>query len=179
MSFISPPLNTTRGATFSVSVGLSTPYIGVPITLSLAGNPGGGTLSGTLTQTTNASGFATFGGLSIDKVGDGYVIQAAVPGLTILSPAFNVTGTTGDVVTVAGSDWAPPLSTPTAAAYPFSIGRGVTFDTSGNMYAVDTAARLHGRWWTGYVGQNHGRIRHRARWLQQCLLCGCRSQTHP
>ncbi|MCX6594231.1 MAG: putative Ig domain-containing protein [Acidobacteria bacterium] len=142
MNFINPPSNTTRGTTFPVSVGLSTPYIGVPITLSLATNPGGGTLSGTLTQTTNASGFATFTGLSIDKVGEGYVLQAAVPGMTSLSPAFNITGITGDVVTFAGTDWVPPLSAPTAAAYPFAVGRGVTFDASGNMYAVDSAAHI-------------------------------------
>jgi hypothetical protein len=51
------------------------------VTVALGANPGGGSLSGTLTM--NASGgIASFSNLSIDKVGIGYTLQAASPGIT-------------------------------------------------------------------------------------------------
>jgi hypothetical protein len=61
------------------------------VTLSIANNPGSGTLSGT--ATINAiSGLATFSGLSINKTGDGYTLSAASQGLpSVTSSAFNVT----------------------------------------------------------------------------------------
>jgi hypothetical protein len=62
------------------------------ITLSLGANPGGGTLSGTLTVTV-VNGVATFDDLSIDTASMGYTLHAAVdgglPGLD--SDPFNVT----------------------------------------------------------------------------------------
>ncbi len=61
------------------------------VTLSLGTNPGGGTLSGTLTVAAVA-GVATFPGLSIDKVGTGYTLAATATGLTgATSAAFNIT----------------------------------------------------------------------------------------
>ncbi|HXI33486.1 MAG TPA: PKD domain-containing protein [Gemmatimonadales bacterium] len=51
------------------------------ITIALGTNPGGGTLSGTLTATA-ASGVATFANLSIDRAASGYTLQATAAGLT-------------------------------------------------------------------------------------------------
>ena len=49
------------------------------ITLAIGTNPGGGTLSGTLTLTV-VNGVATFGDLSIDLAGGGYTLHASVGG---------------------------------------------------------------------------------------------------
>lgn len=60
------------------------------ITMAIGTNPGSGTLSGTKVRTVE-SGVATFSGLSINKVGTGYTLQATSPGLTsAVSNAFNV-----------------------------------------------------------------------------------------
>lgn len=60
------------------------------VTISLGSNPGGGTLSGTLSV--NASGgIATFSNLSINKTGEGYTLIASAAGLTSdTSSPFNL-----------------------------------------------------------------------------------------
>jgi hypothetical protein len=62
------------------------------VTLSLSTNPSGGTLSGTLTVTVSG-GVATFGDLSLDQPGGGYVLHATIGGglPDIDSNPFNVT----------------------------------------------------------------------------------------
>ncbi len=55
---------------------------GVSVTLALGNNSGSGTLGGTLTEPTNASGVATFSDLSINKPGFGYTLTASSTGLT-------------------------------------------------------------------------------------------------
>ena len=61
------------------------------VTLAIGTNPGGGTLSGTLTVAAVA-GVATFPGISIDKVGTGYTLAATASGLAgSTSAAFDVT----------------------------------------------------------------------------------------
>jgi hypothetical protein len=61
------------------------------VTIAISTNPGGGTLTGTLTQPAVA-GVASFGNLHIDKVGTGYVLQASASGLTPgTSNAFDIT----------------------------------------------------------------------------------------
>jgi hypothetical protein len=74
-----------------------------PITMSIGANPGGGTLSGTLTR--NASGgVASFGNLSIDKPGIGYTLHAdgkdagGTP-----DPGIDQAGTTSDAFNVDNS----------------------------------------------------------------------------
>ena len=61
------------------------------VSLAIATNPGGGTLSGGAAVTV-ASGIATFSGLSIDKAGTGYTLAASsTPSYTgATSTAFNV-----------------------------------------------------------------------------------------
>src|SRR2546425_4326733 len=61
------------------------------ITLAIGTNPGGGTLSGTLTVAA-VGGVATFSNISIDKAGTGYTLTAAASGLAgATSSAFNIT----------------------------------------------------------------------------------------
>ena len=60
------------------------------VTIAISTNPGGGTLSGTLSVNA-ASGVATFENLSIDKSAVGYKLTASSAGLTsAVSAAFNV-----------------------------------------------------------------------------------------
>jgi len=61
------------------------------VSVAISTNPGGGTLSGTL-STTPSSGVVTFADLSIDKSGNGYKLTTSSPGLTsAVSGTFNVT----------------------------------------------------------------------------------------
>lgn len=60
------------------------------VTIALAQNPGGSTLGGTATATAVA-GVASFGSLTLNRVGTGYQLSASATGLTSgLSGAFNV-----------------------------------------------------------------------------------------
>ena len=61
------------------------------VTIAIGTNPGGGTLSGTVSVTASA-GIATFNNLSINKAGNGYTLTTASAGLTsATSTAFNIT----------------------------------------------------------------------------------------
>src|SRR5207247_738736 len=81
--------NTASGFTGTVTVGLGANPGSV--TVALGTNPSGGTLAGTTTVTA-AGGVATFGTLSVDKVGTGYTLTATAPGLSgATSSAFTVT----------------------------------------------------------------------------------------
>jgi PKD domain len=65
--------------------------VSASIALAIGTNPGGGILSGTLSQST-VNGVATFADLSIDKIGTGYTLVASSTGLTgATSSAFNIT----------------------------------------------------------------------------------------
>ncbi|HET9708169.1 MAG TPA: Ig-like domain-containing protein, partial [Gemmatimonadales bacterium] len=60
------------------------------VTMTIANNAGGGTLSGTLSASAVA-GVATFSNLHIDKIGTGYTLSAAATGLSgTTSSAFNI-----------------------------------------------------------------------------------------
>jgi len=61
------------------------------VTIAIYTNPGGGTLSGTLTKNA-VGGIATFNNLSINKTGTGYRLRATATGLTgVTSNTFNIT----------------------------------------------------------------------------------------
>ena len=61
------------------------------VTIAISANPGGGTLSGTLTKTAS-NGVATFSDLSINKKGVGYTLIASSPNLTSSTTnPFNIT----------------------------------------------------------------------------------------
>ncbi|WP_170113284.1 Calx-beta domain-containing protein [Ahniella affigens] len=60
------------------------------VTLAIANNPAGGTLSG-ITTVNAVAGIATFSGLSINNAGTGYTLSASSSGLTgATSTAFNI-----------------------------------------------------------------------------------------
>jgi predicted esterase len=66
---------------------------GRPITIALGANPGGGTLSGTLTVN-DVNGVATFSDLSINAVGVGYTLMASSASLSgVTSMPFNISTT--------------------------------------------------------------------------------------
>jgi hypothetical protein len=100
--FLQQPTDTAAGQTISpaVMVAVVDAYGNVEtgdntdtITLSIGTNPGGGTLSGTLTLTV-LNGVATFTDLSIDQAGMGYTLHATVGGglPDSDSDAFTITG---------------------------------------------------------------------------------------
>src|SRR5881396_4078412 len=96
--FTVPPTTTAAGAAITPAVKVAvqdalgntvTSFSGT-ITVTLAANPGGGTLAGHPTVTA-VNGVATFADLSIDRVSTGYMLQATGAGLTTASVPFDVT----------------------------------------------------------------------------------------
>jgi hypothetical protein len=99
LAFAQQPSNTTAGALISpaVRVAIEDQFGNVvtgnnsTVSVAIASNPGGGTLSGTTTVTA-VSGVATFPNLSINKAGTGYTLAASDGALTgATSNAFNIT----------------------------------------------------------------------------------------
>jgi titin len=92
-----PPASVTAGAGFTLKVSAEDPFGNVvtsftgSVTIALDNNPGGSTLSGTLTVTV-VKGVATFTNLSLNKPGSGYTLKVSSTGLTgATTDAFNVT----------------------------------------------------------------------------------------
>jgi streptogramin lyase len=98
LSFVTQPSNTQVNQTITPPVQVravdssSAVLPGVSITLSLTTGPG--TLSGTLTQVTDATGTATFSNLSINAAGTGDVLTATAGTITATSNLFNITSPT-------------------------------------------------------------------------------------
>ena len=95
----SPVLNTTAGSSFgTITVALQdvngatvTSAPASTITLSLASNPGNGTLTGTLTANT-ANAVATFTGIGLTTAANGYTLSATAGAFqSAISGAFNIT----------------------------------------------------------------------------------------
>ncbi len=107
-----------------------------PVTLAL-GNASGATLSGTLTATP-VNGEATFTGLTVDKAGAGYTLQATASGLTsATSPAFGVTpGTAAALAFVT-----QPLNGTAGAALAPAV-RVAVLDAQGNTVQTNAAISL-------------------------------------
>jgi hypothetical protein len=73
----------------------------VGVTVALAGNPTGATLSGTLTVIAS-NGVATFSNLRIDQVGSGYTLRATAEALTPAESApFSIVAGTASRLTIA------------------------------------------------------------------------------
>jgi hypothetical protein len=87
-----------------------------PVTVAIAANPGGGTLSGTTTLVPE-KGIATFSTLSIDKAGTGYRLSATAGALTpatsvaftIVAGAATQLAFTAQPVTVTAGTTLPPV----------------------------------------------------------------------
>lgn len=95
LTFVTQPSNTLVSQTIAPPVQVrafdssAAVLPGVSITLSLSTGPG--TLSGTLTQLTDATGTATFSNLNINAAGTGDVLTATAGSITATSNAFNIT----------------------------------------------------------------------------------------
>ncbi len=108
-------------------------FIGT-VTIVLAQDPPGGTLSGTTTVAAVA-GAATFSTLSLDKVGSGYTLAASASGLTA--------GTSAAFAIIPGSATHIVFST-----QPSGTTAGVTITPAVQVTALDTAGNTA----TGYIG---------------------------
>ncbi len=101
LDFTVHPASTTAGATMALvtvtavdAQGNRAASFSGNVTLAITTNPGGGTLSGTVTVAA-AAGIANFTNLSIDKSGTGYRLGASATGLASdVSNAFSITGGT-------------------------------------------------------------------------------------
>ena len=97
LAVVSQPTNTVFGEAISPDVsvravtGAGTPAAGVTVTIAIGTNPGGGTLSGTLSAVTGSTGIATFDTLSINQLGVGYTLVASTAGFsTATSVPFTI-----------------------------------------------------------------------------------------
>jgi hypothetical protein len=106
LEFTGQPSNTSAGSAISPAVavtvedaaGNAVPVAGRSVTVAIGTNPGG-TLSGTTTANTDASGVATFNNLSINNAGVGYTLATTSSGITgATSIAFNVIGAAAKLV---------------------------------------------------------------------------------
>ncbi len=111
------------------------------ITLAIASNPGGGSLSCTANPKAATSGVDTFAGCQIDLAGTGYTLSASSAGLTsATSSAFNVTVgaavklgfTTSPVSSVAGAGFGAVVAVQDAG------GNTVTSSTALISLAIGT-----------------------------------------
>jgi hypothetical protein len=120
-----PPSSTVAGQAFGLTVEVEGPDSSLvngasgTVTISLASNPDGGSLGGTLTATID-HGVAAFTGLSVDAAGTGYSVTVSGSGLgTITSSPFDITPVAPAALVLA----AQPPSSVTAGS-----GFGLTVD---------------------------------------------------
>jgi hypothetical protein len=144
--FTAQPSNAIAGAGITPAVrvtvqdgaGSAVATAGVTISLAIGANPGSGSLSGTTTATTNASGTATFSGLSINTVGVGYTLSASSASIpSVNSSLFNISAAVPSklvfTTTVSGSQSASA----TATIGPFAVQAQ---DAFGNPSGVGSSA---------------------------------------
>lgn len=156
VAFNQDPTNTNAGAPISPAVTVDvedifgnrvTTFVG-NVTITIAVNQGGGTLSGTTTQPVS-NGVATFGDLSIDAAGDGYRLGASSGALASdVSQAFKITGGAADhlVFTVSPSDAVAGVGiTPDVKVTAFDALGNVATGFTGNVTVAITSG-------TGTVG---------------------------
>ncbi len=109
-----PPGSVAVGVPFGLTIAAEDQYNNVnptyatSVTIALLNNPGQSTLSGTLTVNP-VNGVATFSGLTLNNIGNGYTIQATSGSLTVTTNPFNVTARPTFVwANPAGGDWNTP-----------------------------------------------------------------------
>jgi FKBP-type peptidyl-prolyl cis-trans isomerase 2 len=97
-----PPASVSAGSTITFAVAAEDSFGNVDptftnlVSASLSTNPTGATLNGTTTVTVN-SGVASFTDLSVNKTGNGYILQASTSGLSsVKGTAFSVTPAKAD-----------------------------------------------------------------------------------
>lgn len=133
--FTIPPSNSGAGAAITPAVqvtavdplGNTATGFGGLVTITIAANPGGGTLSGT--SAVNATnGVASFASLRINKPGTGYTLRAGSPGLVPdTSGTFNITSVATKLVFTA-----EPVSTQAGSAITPAV-RVTAEDSLGNV----------------------------------------------
>ncbi|HEX4561818.1 MAG TPA: hypothetical protein VH113_08305 [Gemmatimonadales bacterium] len=129
LRFVTQPSTTAAGAPINIQVSavdtagnIVTVFNG-HVTLSLAANPGGDALHGTVTVTA-VQGTATFSDARIDKAGSGYTVSAETSGLTgATSGAFDIT--------------AGPPATATYTSQPTSTTTGSNITPAVQVQVVD------------------------------------------
>ncbi|MGH7614975.1 MAG: metallophosphoesterase, partial [Gemmatimonadales bacterium] len=147
LAFTVHPSNTAAGATITPAVQVmardalgntATAFTG-DVTIALGSNPGGGTLSGTLTRAA-VSGVAVFNDLSISQSGNGKRLVASSPGLSSsTSSSFNITAVT--TVLVGAGDIAECGTTgDEATANLLDNVAGTVFTAGDNAYNDGSAA---------------------------------------
>ncbi len=121
--FVQQPTTVQRGANIAPPVkvqvrdGYGAVVPGATVTVALASNPAGATLSGTTSALTDTEGFATFADLSLDRTGT-YTLSAAVTGLSpVTSSPFTVVGTVCSFPTCG----APAIYTTPADTQPYTL----------------------------------------------------------
>ena len=149
LAFVQGPSDAAVGATMTPPVkvavedangNVETSDNATQVSLAIATNPGGGTLSGGSALTV-ASGIATFPGLSIDTAGNGYTLTASsTPSYTTAtSAAFNVTGGIGPPSKLAFVQG--PSDTAVGATMTPAVKVAVE-DANGNVETSDNATQV-------------------------------------
>ena len=126
LAFVQQPTDTVAGQPISPAVTVqlqdsgSSPVAQAGVSIVLALGSGTGTLSGTKTQPTNASGLATFAGLSVYLIGT-KTLSASSSGLTgaTSNPFVISAGAATSLAISGGSPQHTPVTTPFAA--PFQV----------------------------------------------------------
>ena len=134
VAFAQQPTNAAAGATISPAVTVQlqdaganpVSIAGTTITLSLTS--GSGTLSGTASRVTNASGLATFNDLSIDLAGSKQLTAASAGLASAVSGAFTITAGAAAAVAATGGT---PQTAQASGAFPTPLLVTVT-DSEGN-----------------------------------------------
>jgi hypothetical protein len=134
LAFVQQPAATVAGLPITPAVtvqlqdsgGSPVAQSGVTITMSLSS--GTGTLGGTLSQVTNASGLATFNDLSIILVGSKQLTAASIGLTSAVSSAFTITAAVAvNIVVTGGTPQSAPINTPFAQPLQVTVT-----DTFGN-----------------------------------------------
>src|SRR5256886_10065369 len=138
LAFLQQPANLVAGHQFSQAVkvraddahGNKVASFTGSVTVALANNPGGATLSGSTTVAA-VDGIATFSDLSLDKTGAGYTLTASASGGALVAP------------TSAAFDVAPgPASQLEFTVEPRTATAGTALAPSLRVTALDAAENL-------------------------------------
>jgi hypothetical protein len=119
-----PPSSANAGSPFGLTVEVESPDGSLvtgasgTVTVSLANDPGGGSLGGSLTVTIE-QGIATFSGLNIDKAGAGYALNVNAAGLVpATSSPFNVVSAAPAVLVITSG---PPSSLTAGSGFGLTV----------------------------------------------------------
>src|SRR6185436_4463681 len=152
--FLQQPTSATAGVsiapaiTVQVQDAAGNPVVGSPVNvvMTIQTNPGSGVLAGTTTVATSG-GIATFGDLSINKAGVGYVLHAVSGALTAAnSSTFNITAAAASKLAFS----TPPAVT-AGSAFSLTVNSQDAFGNASPVVA-DTVVDLSLTTGTGVFG---------------------------